>query len=522
MNELHRPVAPRRAGRRAAAGLLGLALALGPALPAAAHGPSLDQARRALAAVPGGGTPCAGPGGALPGGGVSSANVRLLCNFPETALISGAFSVDGKYFYASSTDSISVFDATDPRRPTLAGTLPNLVFENEAMTYGEQRASDGTLTRFVLVGVDLFNVAPTTPQNSNVNGRQVLVIDVTDPAAPRVRSRVNVTTSTHTVQCVDPTDCTVAYTAGTGGSFSVVDLTDLSAPVDAGKRSSAAAGPNPIFRSGAGHYWDFDAAGIGWHTGSGGVVAYDVTSPLAPVALQAGNAQSLQTPYNDFIFHNSMRPNADKFVPDAEPSIANGNILLVTEEDYANDGDEIVCSEAGSFQTWYVKDLDGAAYRLGNPTGVPAQGSISPLDITNAPDEFGGGTSGGAGGFCSAHWFDVSSDGIVAQGYYQQGLHLLDVRDPANISQLGYFTAAGSEVWDAYFAPERDTDGNPTGRKSNIIYVADFVRGLDVVELDLDAAPNPVVPEVPYTVALGLAAAAVMGAGVVARRRRLA
>jgi hypothetical protein len=34
--------------------------------------------------------------------------------------------------------------------------------------------------------------------------------------------------------------------------------------------------------------------------------------------------------------------------------VGRGNVLLVTEEDYFNDGDELLCDRAGTFQTWKV------------------------------------------------------------------------------------------------------------------------------------------------------------------------
>src|SRR5688500_7160821 len=83
---------------------------------------------------------------------ISSPNIRFVGNFPDTAAISGVHAKSAPYFYVSSTDSISVFDTSDPVHPRLTGTLPNLVFENEAMNYGEQKI-DGVINRFVLVGV---------------------------------------------------------------------------------------------------------------------------------------------------------------------------------------------------------------------------------------------------------------------------------------------------------------------------------------------------------------------------------
>jgi len=414
-----------------------------------------------------------------------SPNVRLVDTVPyETGMISAAVARTGPYFYASSLDSISVFDTSDPAHPQLVGTVDNLVFENEAMTYGERRQGRDAVERFVLVGADLYQASSSDIQHVNVGGGELLVVDVTDPTNPHVRSRVDVPNSTHTVACVDEWNCNYAYSAGTNGEFSVIDLTDLDNPVVAGTHQSAAAGPNDVFTSGAGHEWNFDGAGFGWHTGSGGAAVFDVRDPLNPVPVNATDANGIAPGWNDFIHHNSLRPNGDKFKANAAPDLKNGNVLLVTEEDYLNDGDEVICERAGSVQTWWVEDLDGEDYRSGAPY-TPGTGTISPLDASNVPAEFGGGLTLPAGAFCSAHWFDFHQSGIIAQGFYQAGLRFVDVRDPRNIKQYGYVTGGGTEVWDAYWLPERNPKGQATGKNSNIVYTADLARGIDVYQVDL-------------------------------------
>ena len=420
---------------------------------------------------------------------VTSSNVKKIGGIPETTAISMEFARTGPYAYVSSLDTISVLDLTDPRSPRLRGTLTQALFENEAMTYGERR-EDGVLTRFVIAGIDLLRASTDDPDHVNVDdGPQIAIIDVTDPDRPFTRSVTpvgDVTTSTHTVQCVDAFDCRYAYSAGSRGSFSILDLSDLDAPRQIGVVRSPAAGPNPVFARGAGHYWDFDGR-LGWHTGSGGAAAFDVSNPAAPVLVNATDANGTAPGLNDFIHHNSMRPNADAFTAGAAPSIANGNVLLVTEEDYANDGDEVVCSRAGSFQTWYVPDLDGAAYRAKNPDGTKVGvGTISPLDSTNAPAEFEAGATPPATAFCSAHWFDVHQSGFVAQGWYGAGLRILDVRNARDIRQLGYATGVATEVWDAYWVPVRNAAGKAVpGKKTNLVYTADAVRGVEVFEVTL-------------------------------------
>ena len=406
---------------------------------------------------------------------ISSPNIRWVTNVPDTAGISGVFAKSAPYFYLSSTDSITVYDVSDPVAPRITGVLPNLVFENEAMNYGEKKV-DGVINRFVLVGADLVQASPTDPDHVG-RSNEVAIVDVTDPANPRIRSYVKTTTNTHTVACINQTDCRYAYTAGRQGKFSIVDLTDLDQPreVDADPATagtqpflSPAGGPNPVFTSGAGHKWNFDNAGYGIHTGSGGSAIFDVSNPTAPRLVATTDENGTRDPWNNFIHHNSARPNASKFSPTAAPSLANGNVLLVTEEDYENTD----CSTAGSFQTWQVTSLDGTP------------GTIHPLDRIN-PVDLGEGVSAPQMAFCSAHWFDVHQSGIVAAGFYEGGLRLIDARDPRDLKEYGYVASGLSEVWDAYWVPVRNKNGGATGQKTNIVYTVDAVRGLDVYTVDL-------------------------------------
>lgn len=416
---------------------------------------------------------------------VTSENVSLLTTVPETQAISMEFARTGEFAYISSLDTISVLDISDPKAPKITGTVVNAMFQNEAMTYGERVGADGKLTRFVLAGIDLYQADASGKRK--LGGNEFLIVDVTDPVKPFIRSRVRTSTSTHTVQCVSQENCTTAYSAGTSGKFSVLDLSDLDAPKEVGvvpSPASGGGGPHTAFsgNNGAGHYWDF-GGGVGWHTGSGGATAFDISDPLNPVPINGTGPQGRQPVFNDFILHSSQRPNAEAFLPNSEPSIWNGNVLLAGEEDYLNEGDEVECSKAGSFQTWYVPDLDGAAYQ--ERGGDVDAGNITNLDLTNAPAEFGGGLTTPASAFCSMHWFDVNQNGFVAQGWYGAGMRILDVRDPRNITQVGYATTAVTEVWDAYWVPERDENGVVTGDKTNILYSADLTRGIDVYEVTL-------------------------------------
>ena len=165
---------------------------------------------------------------------VASPNVNLVASQPGSTGISGCFMKSAPVFVMSNLDSIRVFDVSDPLHPVLTGTLPNLVFENEAINCGERKTADGT-ERFALIGVDLYDVSADVQHTSDaLLGEEMVVVDVTDPADPHIRSSAPATTSTHTVACIRETDCRYAYSAGSGsaGTFSIMDLTDLDTPVE--------------------------------------------------------------------------------------------------------------------------------------------------------------------------------------------------------------------------------------------------------------------------------------------------
>jgi hypothetical protein len=413
-----------------------------------------------------------------------SGDIAHLANVPGQVGISGCFLRTAPYFVTSGVDSVRVWDVSDATDPTVVGVLPQALFENEAMNCGERRTSAGT-QRFALIGVDSVAATPTQPQHVNVGGGELRIVDVTDPANPVVRATAPGTTSTHTVACVQETDCRYAYSAGdSSGYFSIFDLRDLDHPVEVDS-DTAKPGVQPFASPTAGHKWNFDAAGVGTHTGWGGSSMWDVSHPRHPELITTTGAAGKGTDpqyagWNDFIHHNSFRPNATAFKPRSKPSFAHGNVLLVTEEDY----EQTDCAKAGSFQTWHVKRLDGA------------RSAIVPLDKVELADL--GSFPLPQGTFCSSHWFDYLPGGIVAVGFYGGGTQLIDARDPRHLKSYGYALWGASEVWDDMWVPVYDARGRQTGQTSNVLYAIDLVRGLDVYAVDVPgdgrgATPSPLV-----------------------------
>lgn len=394
---------------------------------------------------------------------------------PSQLGISGCFLKTAPLFVTSGVDSLRVWNVADPAKPRLVGTLLNVLFENEAMNCGERRTSTG-IQRFVLIGVDLVSVSPDDIEHSNLGGGELIVVDVTKPTAPRILSRTPGSTSTHTVACVKQWDCTYAYSAGENESnpfFSVFDLRNLRKPSEVDS-SARTAGLQPYRSPTAGHKWNFDNVGIGTHTGWGGASMWDTSHPRRPRLLattgKAGAGEDPRYPgWNDFILHNAYRPNAQRFRPNRAPSVANGNVLLVTEEDY----EQTDCAQAGSFQTWWVKELNGSTRGIA---------SIVPLDKVELADL--GNFPSPQGAFCSSHWFDYHGSGLVAAGFYGGGTQILDVRDPRDITSYAHSIWGLSEVWDAMWVPAYK-GGRMTGRKTNVVYSIDLVRGLDVYAVDV-------------------------------------
>ncbi|ANH38933.1 hypothetical protein I601_2517 [Nocardioides dokdonensis FR1436] len=448
---------------------------------------------------------------------VSSDNIAQVSTNPTQVGISGCFTSTAPLFVTSGLDTLRVFDVSDAASPALTGVLPSVMFENEAMNCGERRTSSGT-RRFALIGVDLVQASPDDIEHVNVGGGELVVVEVTDPSAPTVLSRAPGTTSTHTVACIDDTNCRYAYSAGGRSTFSIFDLRDLENPVEVDADRSTP-GVQPFETPTGGHKWNFDDAGIGTHTGWNGASMWDVSKPRRPrVLTTTGEAGQGVDPdhegWNDFILHNSYRPHANRFKPGRKPSLRRGNVLLVTEEDY----EQTDCSQAGSFQTWWVKKLNGKP------------GKIVPLDKVELSDL--GTFPLPRGAFCSSHWFDYRSGGLVAAGFYGGGTQVLDVSDPRRIRTHAHAVWGLSEVWDSMWVPVFDAQGRRTSKRTNLVYSIDLVRGLDVYAVDVPGdgrgAEPPADALAPVSASdraaasalpLGLVGVAMAGALLLRRRR---
>ena len=182
---------------------------------------------------------------------------------------------------------------------------------------------------------------------------------------------------------------------------------------------------------------------------------------------------------NDFIHHNSWRPDADQFKSrkakrPEEKGVRPGETVLITEEDIWSRASQGTtkggCETQGSFQTWQVKQLKA--------TGED-ESTVKPLDsyTTEFNEADRGRRRRGDGPDPDERLLLVAllrrARRPGRDRWYEQGTRLLDVRDPKNIKEVGYFMAPDSVVWASYFSR---TD-------PSVIYVMDHQRGIDVLRV---------------------------------------
>jgi hypothetical protein len=374
------------------------------------------------------------PGSALPGVPplAKSSNVQLLGNVPTGPALGIVFA--DHWAFVTGPVGLTVLDIAVPAAPRIVAVHPIPHFENEDVD---------------LCGDTLLI---TNDRAEEDIGSVLYTFDVSTPTRPRLASitPVGLTGSGrgagHIASFVSE-DCSQMWLDG-GDLVEVFDMTDAAAPRSLGKFESVAS-LSAGFK--VTHDTERDPRGVLWSVGGGGAAGYRLTAdPLAPELVASSGATAVNpSPYNDFILHNSQR---------------DGRTLLITEEDYV-DTDETPpggCRGQGKFETWSVSMRPGG---------------LRPLD-TWMTELNGSDSKAIAAVNCSSHWFDEHRD-LVAVGWYEQGTRFLDVHDPRDIRQVGFYLPANGSTWAAYWSP---TD--PT---RSIVYTADAYLGVDVLRIDRKA-----------------------------------
>jgi hypothetical protein len=406
----------------------------------------------------------------------TSPNVEHLGTLPDAVGAIGArFSTDGRTMYVTSATGLGIYDVAQPAAPRLLSRLALPHFENEDVDVGRVGGRDLVIITndpsFTTVGV-IYVIDATNP-------RLPVLLSATPTQVPTAAADPLVgspgSRNGHIANCIQA--CRYLWTTGSDEGLTVYDLSDPAHPQYLG----ALAVPGGGFT----HDVAVDPSGIAWVTGEDGTFGYDtstITDPLRPAlryrsdpaVTNTGNSGPSLDPGSangsplDFLHHNSLRTGISVNGTSVRKRAGRGgNVLAITEEDYLRPG----CNGLGSLQTWQITNET-------NPDGTR---KLALLDMwTTELNELMEleGRSNPAGApttvNCSAHWFDEDR-GLIAQGWYDQGVRFLDVSDPRDIKQVGYFVSAG-EYWAAYFAP--------TDPAREIVYGLDVAGGIDVIRID--------------------------------------
>ncbi|HEX9374622.1 MAG TPA: hypothetical protein VGB19_00045 [Actinomycetota bacterium] len=397
---------------------------------------------------------------AAPPAGSISGNVRFVANIPE---LRAAISINfiGDTMFVSTVHGVYSYDVSDPAAPALLGALPMYIWENEDVDVDPAR-------HLLFVSRDPRGFTSPATSGSTFPYGAVHVIDVSDPTLLRQLS-VFLVPAGHTTTCVNR--CAFIWTAGpyanaetqpqfVGRPIFATDVRDPANPVPC---------PKPIDTKRNDGVTDYvhdvqvDAAGVAWVSGAGGVRGYWTTglhrNPLTgktqratgcrPVPYAGGGSSAKYTPSR--FMHNSWR-NVNASIPGVAGT--KGKVLYATEENVTTD-----CKSAGRFATFDLRgSFGGQGWRDIDQTHF----RLRVLD-TWTPEK-----QEGSSGCDSAHYFTDRGDGLLAYAFYTQGTRFIDVSDPRDIRQVGYYRPDDANTWAAYWH-----DG--------YVFIADFTRGVDVI-----------------------------------------
>jgi hypothetical protein len=391
----------------------------------------------------------------------SSSNVKRVASIPE---MRAAISINfiGATMFVSTVHGVHSYDVSDPRRPRRLDSWPMYIWENEDVDVDRVR-------KRLFVSRDPRGfTTPATPGVFPVGA--VHVLDVSDPRHLRQIGFFTLPAG-HTTTCVNR--CDAIWTAGPvagvnqpsdwkGRPVFGTDVRDPAHP----KRC-----PAPIdMRRNDGvtdyaHDVQVDSAGVAWVSGAGGVRGYWTEgrhrNPLSgrveratacrPVPYAGSGTPKSATPSR--FMHNSFRAPAG--LRGTRPAgLTARRILYATEENISP-----LCSDSGRFTTY---DLKGTFNGQGWRNIARTHDRMRVLDTWTPEGQEG------TAGCSSSHYFTSRGDGVFANAFYEQGVRFLDVSNPRDIRQIGWYRPQDSNTWAAYW-------------HRGFVFVADVQRGVDVL-----------------------------------------
>jgi hypothetical protein len=395
---------------------------------------------------------------------------------------------------ANGTPGMSIWSLKDPAHPKYIARV-------DATAIGA-KTGEPTLAQFwegENMTVDSRRKLAFLSKDSGTKG--IVTIDVKDPWNPQIVS-FQKTPLGHTATCLN--DCRFIWQVGGGlaksygdkkSAVAVTDIRDPEHPFTYADVFEAAVRRTNV-TGGSTHSVDVDFDGVAWVSGTGGTRGWwteglhkdTVTgqmryaTPYDPLPYGGGPIAGTT---GDYAFmHNAYH------VPQALGDQGPGDTMLIT-----NEYNDTTCSTAGRF---YIASLKGTRDAENNLPGAPVTAPAVPAQMEllssystdGKPGAFHGtatsiSTRTGASsqatvGDCSAHWFTVKGN-IVALGNYEQGTRFVDISDPRNPQQVGYFRVPASG---AINTPGEviSSDTAASYWHGDYVYVSDYARGIDVLK----------------------------------------
>jgi hypothetical protein len=403
----------------------------------------------------------------------------------------------GDFLFANGTGGLSVWSLQDPAHPALVSTITahdlrvdgdtqDRFWEGENMTVDPKR-------KLVFLSRDPrgFGGQLSTGKSG------VYIVDVKDPWHPRVITFHEIPAG-HTSTCIN--DCSFLWTVGPYNTGTPGNATPPDPPysqkyggvpiwvTDVRDPEHPVTSPVPLDldrfdgKTAYVHSVDVDRNGVAWAAGEGGDRGYwtsgnhydplqkrnRIATATDPVPY-AGGVTPLVNPSQDDFFgyfdHNAQH------ITQKVGNYDKGELLYVTNENI------ITCSQAGELKIVSLKGSYGGEGWLSTPANPFRLQLVGHWTVWGKP---GSATTGS----CSAHWFTVNGN-VIAQAWYGQGTRFIDVSDPANPVQVGYFRIPSG------------TQGVTSGSASatywhnGYVYVADYNRGIDVLRFDGQITGTP-------------------------------
>ena len=356
-------------------------------------------------------------------GGVASENVEYVGFVPfEQSTATGiTLDLQRKLMYTTSWKDISTYDISDPENPALLDKLPvGFMFENEDVAVDPQG-------KFMLFSESL-------PEDF------LRVYDVEDPTSISEIAAVP-GAGDHTTSCI--LECDYAY----GSDGSITDLRDYKNPkviaLDTDKDNWHA----KIGLQGGGHDVTEVKSGFILNSPIDGPPQYiDVRDPANPKVLATGD-DNLPRSERGYLWHSGEWPNG-----------GTDRWILMQGEDNANPRCQ---DQTGPFATF-----DTTGWQKTHTFK-----KVADFRVTNGVYADGNPPANALG--CSAHWFKAhetfNDGGLVTIAFYEHGTRFLQVTADGKIKEVGYFLPYSGSSSAAYWV------------NKEIVYVADYTRGLDIL-----------------------------------------